>query len=68
MTNGKEYGMYIAVIDRVILKGRCIVISNTLQKQALEQFHINYIGMEKQNFLHANQYIGQVLIAIVKNT
>ena len=37
----------MTVIDRFILKGRCIVISNTLQKQTLEQLHINHMGMDK---------------------
>ena len=37
----------MAVGDGVILKGRCIVIPNTLQKQTLEQLHINHMGMYK---------------------
>ena len=54
-------------IGGVILKDRHIVIPDTLQKQALELFHINHIGIEKTKFLCVNQYIGQVLIAIMKN-
>ena len=33
----------MAVIDGIILKGRCIVILVSLQRQALEQHHINHI-------------------------
>ena len=40
----------MAVIDRVILKGRCIVIPDALQKHVLEQLHINHIGMAKTKF------------------
>ena len=36
----------MAVIDAVILKGRCVVIPERLQKQALEQLHINHMGIE----------------------
>ena len=41
----------MAVTDRVILKGTCIVIPATLQKQALEQFNINHMVMEKTKLL-----------------
>ena len=41
----------MAVIDGVILKGRYIVIPNVLQKQALEQLHINHMGMDKTKIL-----------------
>ena len=41
----------MAVIDRAILKGRWIVIPNTLQKQALEQLHINHMGLDKTKLL-----------------
>ena len=37
----------MAVIDRVILKGRFIVIPDALQKLTSEQLHINHMGMEK---------------------
>ena len=57
----------MAVNDRVILKGRYKLITDTLQKQALEQLHINHIGMEKKYSLHENQYSGHVFIVILKN-
>ena len=37
----------MVVIDGVMLKGRHVVILETLQGQALEQLHINQIGIEK---------------------
>ena len=57
----------IKVIDRVLLKGRHIVIHDKLQKRALEELHINDMGMEKQNSLCVNKYISQVLVVILKN-
>ena len=56
----------MAVIDWVILNGRCIVIFNTLS-QALEQLHINHMGIEKNKTPCVNQYISQVLAAILQN-
>ena len=44
----------ITVVDRVILKGRCIVIPDSLQKQVPEKLHINHMGMEKTK-LFANK-------------
>ena len=41
----------MAVINRIILKGRHVVIPETLQRQALEQLHVNHMGMEKTNLL-----------------
>ena len=37
----------MAVIDGIIIKGRCIVVPETLQKQAHQQLHINHVGIEK---------------------
>ena len=41
----------MAVIDRVILKGRHVVIPELLQNQALQQFHVNHVGIEKTKLL-----------------
>ena len=41
----------MAVIDGVILKGRYTVIPETLQRQALEQFHDNHMGIKKTKLL-----------------
>ena len=39
------------VIDSLIMKGRRIVISKVWQQQALDQLHINHMGIEKkQNY------------------
>ena len=50
----------MAVIDGGILKGRWIVIPQSLQKQALEQFHVDHIGIKKLKSWYANQSIGQI--------
>ena len=41
----------MAVTDGVCLKGRHIVIPNTLQKQVLQQLHVNHMGMGKTKLL-----------------
>ena len=41
----------MAVIDWVILKSMYIVILETLQRQALEQLHVNHMGVEKTKLL-----------------
>ena len=41
----------MAVIDGVILKGRHIVILETLQRQALEQLHVIHMGVDKAKLL-----------------
>ena len=47
----------MAVIDGVVIKGRCIVIPDALQQQALKQLHINHMGIEKTKFLvHKSVY------------
>ena len=37
----------MAMISGVILKGKCVVILESLKKQALEQLHVNHKGIEK---------------------
>ena len=47
----------MAAIDGIILKGRHIVIPDILQKQVLEQLHINHMGMKKTKlFVHKSKY------------
>ena len=41
----------MAVIEGIIMKGRCVNIPETLKTQALEQFHINHMGIEKTKLL-----------------
>ena len=41
----------MAVIDGVIMKGRCIVIPDVLNPQVLDQLYINHMGIDKkQNY------------------
>ena len=41
----------LVVIDGVILKGRCIIIPDSLKLQVHTQLHINHIGIEKTKLL-----------------
>ena len=48
----RTYWMFrddMAVINRVVIKGQCIVIPKALQ-QALKQLHINHMGIEKPKY------------------
>ena len=52
--NMRTYWMFqddMAVIDGVILKGRCIVIPESLQRQTLEQLNVNHLGIYKTKHL-----------------
>ena len=49
-----------AVIVRIILKGMHEVVPESLQRQALEQLHVNHMGIEKKiNSCHVNQFTGK---------
>ena len=39
----------MAVISGVIVKGRCIVIHESLKKQVLEKLHVNHMEIKKTN-------------------
>ena len=41
----------MAVIDGIIMMGRHVIISEILKTQALDQLHINHIGIEKTKLL-----------------
>ena len=41
----------LAVIDGIILKGRCIIMLNSLREQVLNQLHTNHMGIEKTKLL-----------------
>ena len=41
----------LAVIDGVIMKGRHVIIHERLKAQALDQCHINHMGIEKSKLL-----------------
>ena len=50
----KPYWSYkdeLAVIDGTMLKGRCIIIPNSLRQQVLNKLHINHMGIEKTKLL-----------------
>ena len=50
----KPYWLYrdeLAVIDRIMLKGRHIVIPTRLRQQVLDQLHTNHMGLEKTKLL-----------------
>ena len=40
----------MAVIDGIIMD-RCVIIPEILKTQALDQFHINHMGIEKAKLL-----------------
>ena len=49
-TDIRLYWLYrdeLAVLDGVILKGRCIIIPNSLKQQLLTQLHTNHLGIAK---------------------
>ena len=41
----------MAVIDRIIMKGRPVIIPHILKTQALNQLQINHMGIEKTKLL-----------------
>ena len=44
----RTYQMFqndMVVIDRIIMKGRCVVIHKVLRKQALDKLHMNHMGI-----------------------
>ena len=50
----KPYWSYrdeLAVIDGIILKGRCIIIPKSLRLQVLDQLHTNHMGIGKMKLL-----------------
>ena len=46
-----SYRDELAVIDGMVMKGRCILIPTSLQQQVLDQLHTNYMGIEKNKLL-----------------
>ena len=49
-----SFKVNMAVIDGVIMKGRCIIIpkpQQALKQQALDQLHVNHMGIEKTKLL-----------------
>ena len=44
-----SFGYEAVSIDRIMLKGRHIVIATRLRQQVLDQLHRNHMGIEKLN-------------------
>ena len=54
ITELKLYCSYrdeLAVIDVIILKGRCIIIPNSLRQQVLNQLHTNHMGIDRMKLI-----------------
>ena len=52
-----SYRVKLVVIDGIILKGRCIVIPNSLRQQVLRLLHTNLMSIEKTKLLaHESVY------------
>ena len=52
--NIRTYWMFrdqMAVIDEVVIIGRCIVIPEALKQQVLKQLYINHISIKKSKLL-----------------
>ena len=41
----------LAVIDGIVMKGRCIIIPKVLKQQTQDQLHVNHMGIEKTKLL-----------------
>ena len=46
-----SYRAKLTVIDGIILKGKHIIIPNSLKEQVLNQLHTNHMGIEKTKLL-----------------
>ena len=59
-SNKRPYWSYrddLAVIDRVVIKGRWIIVPAELKQQVLDQLHLNHMGIKKQKLLmHESVY------------
>ena len=62
-----SYRGELAVLDGVILKGRHIVIPNSLKQQVLDQLHTNHMGIEKTKLLAHESVYWPSINADIKN-
>ena len=62
-----SYRGELVVIDSIILKGRLIVIPNSLKQQVLNQLHINHMGIEKTKLLAHESVYWSSINADIKN-
>ena len=69
--NLKPYWSYndkLAVIDGVVMKGRCIIIPTSLKQQVLDQLHTNHMVIEKTKLLtHESVYWADINADIEKH-
>ena len=66
----RPYWLYrgeLVVIDGIILKGRHIVIPNSLKQQVLIQLHINHMGIEKTKLLACESVYWSSINADIEN-
>ena len=66
----KPYWSYrdeLAVIDGVMLKGRCIIIPTSLKQQVLAQLHTNDMGIGKTKLLTHESVYWSDINADIKN-
>ena len=47
----RSYWTFKDLLDGVIMKGRCIIITEELKKSELEQLHGNHTGIEETRLL-----------------
>ena len=66
----KPYWSYrdeLAITDKVVLKGRHVIIPTSLKQQVLEQLHTNHMGIEKTKLLaHESVYWSDINMDIKK--
>ena len=61
----QPYRDELTVIDGIILKGRCIVIPNSLRQQVLTQLYTSHMGIEKTKLLaHCSVFWSNINVII----
>ena len=63
-----SYQDELAVIYGIILKGRCIIMLNSLREQVLNQLYTNHMGIEKTKLLARECVYWPSINADIKNT
>ena len=67
----RVYWLYrdeLAVIDGILLKGRHIVILNSLRQQVLNELHTNHMGVEKTKLLACESVYWSSINADIKSS
>ena len=55
----------LVVIDGMVMKGRYILISETLKQQALDQLHVNHMGIEKNKTISTQIHLLKSIFALL---